>query len=84
MDCHSPYYATDIAIFDFVGVNSFSKESLREDVMPAIAKITSKGQTTIPAEVRESLNFNPGDLLEWEVNADGSARVRRIQTTYQT
>ena len=62
-----------------LSVNSFGKESLQEDVMPAIAKITSKGQTTIPAEVRESLNFNPGDLLEWEVNADGSARVRRIQ-----
>lgn len=47
--------------------------------MPTIAKITSKGQTTIPVEIRESLGFNPGDLLEWAINADGSAKVRRIQ-----
>ncbi len=60
-------------------VDSFSKESLLKDVMATIAKITSKGQTTIPVEIRESLNFNPGDLLEWEVNEDGSAKVRRIQ-----
>jgi AbrB family looped-hinge helix DNA binding protein len=64
---------------NLMSVESFRKESLRKDIMPAIAKITSKGQTTIPVEVRESLNFNPGDLLEWEVNADGSAKVRRIQ-----
>ena len=47
--------------------------------MPTIAKITSKGQTTIPVEIRETLGFNPGDLLEWAINADGSAKVRRIQ-----
>ncbi len=62
-----------------LSVNSFGKESLPKDDMATIAKITSKGQTTIPVEIRESLNFNPGDLLEWEVNADGSAKVRRIQ-----
>jgi AbrB family looped-hinge helix DNA binding protein len=62
-----------------LSVNSFGKESLLKDIMATTAKITSKGQTTIPVEIRESLNFNPGDLLEWEVNADGSAKVRRIQ-----
>ena len=47
--------------------------------MVAIAKITSKGQTTIPADVREALHVKAGDLLAWEVEANGVARVRRVQ-----
>lgn len=48
-------------------------------MMAAIAKITSKGQTTIPAEVRAALHIQPGDLIVWETELDGSARVRRVQ-----
>jgi len=29
--------------------------------------ITSKGQTTVPKEVREVLDVGPGDRLMWEV-----------------
>ena len=47
--------------------------------MSAIAKITAKGQTTVPAEVRAALHIQPGDLIVWEPQADGSARVRRVQ-----
>lgn len=47
--------------------------------MNAIAKITAKGQTTVPAEIRAALRVGPGDLLSWEVRDDGSARVRRVQ-----
>lgn len=47
--------------------------------MPAIAKITSKGQTTIPADIRTALRVGPGDLLLWEVAEEGVARVRRVQ-----
>jgi antitoxin PrlF len=47
--------------------------------MTAIAKITTKGQTTIPQDIRAALGVGPGDLLAWEVTADGSARVRRVQ-----
>lgn len=46
--------------------------------MNAIAKITSKGQTTVPAGVREALHVVPGDSLVWEVQDDGTARVRRV------
>lgn len=34
------------------------------------AKITSKGQVTIPAEVREALGLKKGDMLAFEVQAD--------------
>ena len=47
--------------------------------MPAVAKITAKGQTTIPQEVRAALHVGPGDPLAWEVGADGTATVRRVQ-----
>jgi AbrB family looped-hinge helix DNA binding protein len=29
--------------------------------------VTSKGQTTIPGEVREALNIQPGDRLEYAI-----------------
>ena len=47
--------------------------------MLAIAKITAKGQTTIPQDVRAALHVVPGDLIAWEVSSDGSATVRRVQ-----
>ena len=47
--------------------------------MLAVGKITAKGQTTIPQEVRSALHVAPGDLIAWDVSADGSATVRRVQ-----
>ena len=47
--------------------------------MVALAKITAKGQTTIPQDVRAALHVVPGDLLAWEVDSDGTATVRRVQ-----
>jgi len=47
--------------------------------MLAVAKITAKGQTTIPQEVRTALKVVPGDLIVWDVAADGTATVRRVQ-----
>jgi AbrB family looped-hinge helix DNA binding protein len=34
------------------------------------AKITSKGQVTIPAEVREALGLKKGDMLAFEVQTE--------------
>ena len=47
--------------------------------MPAISKITAKGQTTVPQEVRAALKSKPGDLIAWDVASDGRVAVRRIQ-----
>lgn len=47
--------------------------------MLAVAKITAKGQTTIPQDVRVALHVAPGDLIAWEVGSDGTATVRRVQ-----
>lgn len=47
--------------------------------MQAVAKITAKGQTTIPRDVRAALKVTSGDLIVWEVGAEGTATVRRVQ-----
>lgn len=47
--------------------------------MVAVSKITAKGQTTIPQEIRAALHVGPGDLIVWDVGADGMATVRRVQ-----
>lgn len=43
----------------------------------ATATLTSKGQITIPKEVRTSLQANAGDALEFRVRDDGVVEVRR-------
>jgi antitoxin PrlF len=47
--------------------------------MTVIAKVTAKGQTTIPQEIRAMLKVKPGDLIAWEAADDGSVHVRRVQ-----
>ena len=33
----------------------------------AVSTMTSKGQTTVPKEVREALDLEPGSKLRWEI-----------------
>jgi AbrB family looped-hinge helix DNA binding protein len=48
------------------------------------ATLTSKGQTTIPREVRNFLKLNPGDKMEFKLDPDGQTvilRAANIQVT---
>ena len=47
--------------------------------MAIISKLTSKGQTTIPREVRAALRSKPGNLLVWDIGDEGKVAVRRVQ-----
>jgi antitoxin PrlF len=45
----------------------------------ALARVSAKGQVTIPAEVREALESGEGDDLLFEVVEAGEARIRVLK-----
>ena len=48
--------------------------------MSNIATLTSKGQTTIPKEIRDSLSMKTGDLLTFTLMPDSTV-VMRVKNT---
>ncbi|MEP6701883.1 MAG: type II toxin-antitoxin system PrlF family antitoxin [Betaproteobacteria bacterium] len=44
--------------------------------MKSDATLTSKGQTTIPKEIRDSLGMKPGDRLSFTLMPDGTVVMR--------
>jgi antitoxin PrlF len=46
--------------------------------MTALSKLTSKGQTTIPREVRDKLALRPGDLIAFEIQ-DDVVQLRKVE-----
>lgn len=42
------------------------------------AKVTSKGQITLPAEVRSAMGLKPGDRVVFFAGEDGEFIVRRV------
>ena len=59
--------------------------------MPPVSRLRSKGQTTIPREVRRKLSLQPGDMIVYEIDEDvvrlrkqmplDAAYLRAVQTT---
>jgi antitoxin PrlF len=45
----------------------------------ALARVTTRGQVTIPAEVRKALDIGAGDDLLFEVVEPGEARIRVLK-----
>lgn len=43
------------------------------------SKVTTKGQVTIPKEIRERLHVQAGDTLGYEVQPDGAIVVRKLK-----
>jgi len=41
--------------------------------------VTSKGQVTIPKEVRDALNIQPGTRVEIEPSGNGEAVLRKVR-----
>jgi AbrB family looped-hinge helix DNA binding protein len=48
----------------------------KEDAMGTDATLTSKGQTTIPKEIRESLRMKTGDRMTFTLLPDGTVLMR--------
>lgn len=49
----------------------------------SIATITSKGQTTIPKEIRELLNLRPGDRISFIIEADGKVYIQPLNVNVE-
>lgn len=47
--------------------------------MPQHAKLSNKGQVTVPAEVRKALHLKAGDSLAWDIQENGHIVVRRAE-----
>jgi len=45
------------------------------------ATLTTKGQVTIPKEVRDRLDLKAGDRIDFLVNEAGEAVIRRVTRT---
>ena len=45
----------------------------------SIARVTSKGQVTIPADVRRALEIDQGDDLVFEVTSNASVELRVLK-----
>jgi len=43
------------------------------------SKLSSKGQVTIPKEVRKSLGLETGDFVTYEITDDSTAILRRVE-----
>lgn len=44
----------------------------------SVSKITTKGQVTIPEEIRERLYLQTGDRIEWKACDGGAVEVRKV------
>jgi antitoxin PrlF len=49
----------------------------------AEATVTSKGQITIPKEVRKALNVQEGDVLDFVIDEQGLVTVRPLRKDYK-
>ena len=49
----------------------------RETVLPTVAKLTSKGQITIPKDVRDDLGLHSGDALTFTRRENGVYAVTK-------
>ncbi len=46
--------------------------------MAQIAKISSKGQVTVPAKVRQALHVKCGDMIAWNIDEQGRVTLQRV------
>lgn len=43
-----------------------------------VSRISAKGQVTIPKEIREILNLEPGDIVAYELR-NGTVTLKRVE-----
>ena len=46
--------------------------------LKSVSRITTKGQVTIPEAIRDRLDLQSGDRLEWRATRTGAVEVRKL------
>lgn len=49
-----------------------------------IAKVTSKGQVTIPLEVRQKLGLETGSRIDFVLNSEGHVTIEPVQSSVRS
>ena len=49
--------------------------------MMELARVTAKGQATIPKRIREAANIREGDVLAFDLDTNNRIIMRRIEST---
>jgi antitoxin PrlF len=57
-------------------LTSMHSVRIRSEAMSTDSTLTSKGQTTIPKEIRETLGMKPGDRMTFTMLPDGTVLMR--------
>jgi AbrB family looped-hinge helix DNA binding protein len=47
------------------------------------SNLTSKGQVTIPKDIRDALGLKPGSKVRFELGADGNAVIRAADAAHE-
>jgi len=66
----SPMSALDVVAYPYL------KEAVRSSLMDAAAKLTSKGQLTVPKAVRDALGLREGDTVIFRVEGNRAVLAR--------
>jgi AbrB family looped-hinge helix DNA binding protein len=56
---------------------------VNQNVSMPTSTITSKGRTTLPKEVRDALDLEPGDSLSWEVRGNSVVITKERPALYR-
>ena len=61
-----------------------SSSSTSQDAMPAIeATVTSKGQVTLPSELRKRLRLRKGSRIRFTMPASGAVEIEPVRYTIE-
>jgi AbrB family looped-hinge helix DNA binding protein len=73
-----------LTVFVIAGVTVFHKTKVLQGVLLYMSKstrITEKGQATIPKEIRDKYDLEPGDEVIWVDTEDGIVVKKRTSTS---
>ncbi len=48
------------------------------------SNMTSKGQVTVPKDIRDALGLEPGQAVAFELDAEGNARILKVDRVAET